>query len=115
MWEESSEPEVTLRSIAEAPRQRKGTRASRALPYQEAHPRGMSLEDLPQERWKEVEVPVKGYNYRTTVEVIGIPIQVLLDTGASANAVSEELVLHLLRVSEEQGVDPLNPECPVQL
>ena len=71
MWEENSEPEVTLHSIAEAPRRRKGTRASRALQYQEAHPRGMSLEDLPQERWKKVEVPVKGYNYRTTVEVIG--------------------------------------------
>ena len=115
MWEQDSEPELTLHSIAEVPRRRKGTRASRALQYQETHHRGMSLEDLPQERWKEVKAPAKGYNYRTTVEVIGIPTQVLLDTGASANAVSEELVLHLLKVSEEQGIDPLSPECPVQL
>ena len=49
------------------------------------------------------------------MEVIGIPIQVLLDTGASANVVSEELVLHLFKASEEQGIDPFSPECPVQL
>ena len=97
MWEETPEPEVTLPSIAEGPRRRKGTRASRAHHHQETHPRGMSLEDLPQERWKEVDVPAKGVNYRTTVEVIGIPFQALLDTGANANAASEKLVLHLLK------------------
>ena len=53
------------------------------------------LGQLHESAWEDVEKPVAGYNYRAEVFVRGTSIIALLDTGASTNAIPEELVVAL--------------------
>ena len=63
------------------------------------------LRQLPQEVWKKVDRPVPGYNYRAEVAVVGLPFIALFDTGASTNAIPEELVVDLINEARSQGFE----------
>ena len=54
------------------------------------------LEELPESIWEEVKEPKPGYNYRTEVSVGGLCVTALLDTGATTNAIAEEVVVSIL-------------------
>ena len=64
------------------------------------------LKDLPPEAWRQVQTPSPGYNYRVSVAVLGVDYVSLLDTGASTNAVPEELVLNIINQAFEKGLTP---------
>jgi len=74
-----------------------------------------SLSELPSGAWLQVATPSAGYNYRVDVQVLGATYVSLLDTGASTNAVPEELVINLINRAYEQGMTPNSPEWPVAL
>ena len=50
------------------------------------------LEELPESIWEEVKEPKPGYNYRTEVSVGGVCVTALLDTGATTNAIAEDVM-----------------------
>ena len=62
-----------------------------------------------------MEKPVAGYNYRAEVFVRGTSIIALLDTGASTNAIPEELVVALINGAIGDGLTPQNENWPVRL
>ena len=73
------------------------------------------LWQLPQEVWKKVDRPVPGYNYRAEVTVVGLPFIALLDTGASTNAIPEELVVDLINEARARGFKWRTAEWPIDL
>ena len=73
------------------------------------------LRQLHESAWEEVEKPVAGYNYRAEVFVRGTSIIALLDTGASTNAIPEELVVALINGAIGDGLTPQNENWPVRL
>ena len=73
------------------------------------------LTDLPQEAWRQVQKPTDGYNFQLEVSVLGLTYTAVLDTGASTNAVPEELVLSLINAAHEQGLSPQSRDWPVAL
>ena len=73
------------------------------------------LQDLPEEAWELVAKPSVGYNYRIEVEVGDGEFTALLDTGASTNAVPEELVIALINHAIERGIRPQDKAWPVSL
>ncbi len=68
-----------------------------------------SLKDLPAFCWHKIEKPVSGYNYRINVHVGLVSLLTLLDTGASTNAVSEEVVPRIWQAASSMGI-PMNDE-----
>ena len=56
-----------------------------------------------------------GYNFQTDVEVGGLVVPVMLDTGATTNAVAEELVIEVLNHALTVGLTPGDPKWPVRL
>ena len=78
-------------------------------------PRVCQLRDLPAIAWEQVPPPSPGYNYRVDVAVQGAPYISLLDTGASTNAVPEELVLNIINAAFEKGMNPGSKDWPVAL
>ena len=73
------------------------------------------LGQLHESAWEEVEKPVAGYIYRAEVFVRGTSIIALLDTGASTNAIPEELVVALINGAIGDGLTPQNENWPVRL
>ena len=71
------------------------------------------LGDLPPEAWTRVAKPSAGYNYRTLATVLGRRYEVLIDTGAATNVVSEELVVRLVNAAVSQGLTPEHEDWPV--
>ena len=74
-----------------------------------------SLRDLPKDAWEEVAKPTAGYNYRVEVGVDDARFTALLDTGASTNAVPEELIIALINHSIAKGLRPGQDKWPVAL
>ena len=70
---------------------------------------------MPQEAWRQVQTPTDGYNLQLKVSVLGLTCIAVLDTGASANFVPEELVVRLLNTAREQGFAPQRRDWPVAL
>ena len=64
-----------------------------------------SLADLPRAAWTRVARPSSGYNYRTMMEVAGLRLETLLDTGAATSVIAEETVVEIFHASP--GMDPL--------
>ena len=56
-----------------------------------------------------------GYIFQTDVEVGGLVVPVMLDTGATTNAVAEELVIEVLNHALTVGLAPGDPKWPVRL
>jgi len=73
------------------------------------------LAQLHPDDWEEVEKPVAGYNFRAEVRVGSTKLITLLDTGASTNAIPEELVVALINQAYEDRNTPGFKEWPVKL
>ena len=65
--------------------------------------------------WDEIAKPSVGYNYRIEVSVDDKVYTALLDTGASTNAVPEELVVCLINQATKKGFRPQDKEWLVIL
>ena len=74
-----------------------------------------SLAQLHETAWEEVPKPAAGYNYRAEVRVGDSVLIALLDTGASTNAIPEELVVALINQAYDDGKDPTDADWPVRL
>ncbi len=72
-----------------------------------------SLRDLPAHCWHRIEKPASGYNYRIHVMVGTVSLLALLDTGASTNAVSEEVILRLWEAASGMGISLEDERWPV--
>ena len=72
-----------------------------------------SLSDLPAAWWQSVDSDVGGYQWISTVSVLGKDVRVLLDTGAAVNAVTEEFVVGLLNFAAQQGIKSRDERYPV--
>jgi len=70
---------------------------------------------LPADAKTTVARPPAGYNYRADVIVGGMAVTTLLDTGATTNAVAEEVVLAIIDHALGRGFVPGDPQWPVRL
>ena len=68
---------------------------------------------LPKDWWKTVPNDRRAYNYRTRTQVVGIPVQTLLDGGAGVNSAAEEVVVGAINVATCKGIKPSDPTYPV--
>ena len=74
-----------------------------------------SLDQIPGAQWTDVDKPTPGYNFRAEVAVGSTRLIALLDTGASTNAIPEELVIALINRAYEDGMDPHARDWPFSL
>ncbi len=72
-----------------------------------------SLGDLPAEWWTLAQPDEVGYNSRTTGHIVGVPVELMLDKGASRNSTTEELVVGMVNHSLLRGMDGDHPEWPL--
>ena len=104
VWERSTKAEGLVAATLPGTRQKSPAR------------KGMrSLQELPSQVWGKVARPPPGYNYRADVAVCNLKYVALLDTGASTNAIPEEVVVAIINNAYALGMKPEDEDWPVQL
>ena len=71
------------------------------------------LDDLPKDWWEVVQNESGGYQYRTVVKILGKQVECMLDGGAGANHITEELVVSMVEHARKKGVQPDSKDYPI--
>ncbi|CAJ1448521.1 unnamed protein product [Effrenium voratum] len=71
------------------------------------------LDDLPKDWWEVVQNESGGYQYRTVVKILGKQVECMLDGGAGANHITEELVVSMVEHARKKGVKPDSKDYPI--
>ena len=71
------------------------------------------LTDLPENWWRPVKNDPSGYQMITETYVLGQAVRTLLDTGASVNAVTEELLVGIINRAKKMGLKSTDPDYPI--
>ena len=71
------------------------------------------LDDLPKDWWEVVQNESGGYQYRTVVKILGKQVECMLDGGAGANHIAEELVVSMVEHARKKGVQPDSKDYPI--
>ena len=71
------------------------------------------LDDLPKDWWEIVQNESGGYQYRTVVKILGKQVECMLDGGAGANHITEELVVSMVEHARKKGVQPDSKDYPI--
>ena len=71
------------------------------------------LDDLPKDWWEVVQNESGGYQYRTVVKILGKQVECMLDGGAGANHITEELVVSMVEHARKKGVQPGSKDYPI--
>ena len=72
-----------------------------------------SLEELPDDWWEEMPDEPVGYNCRSTGRVVGVPVEIMFDKGATRNSTTEELLVGMVNHCLAKGMDGAHPDWPI--
>ena len=71
------------------------------------------LEELPDFWWELAEAEQVGYNNRTRARIAGVPVEVMLDRGATRNSVTEELIVGMINHCHARGMTARSKDWPL--